>query len=362
MDDFKTYYTRKYGEIKQIVSISDLIKQINKIMHADNANDSMYLTREQLGRILKNSLKRSEQIDMTGKDLVTAILTELNFEGSLYDEIPQDLDKYNAQTKDDLTKLISQYLLLYSGNISSMVNDMDNPTIARIIIQMNEPHPAFYQKIKEDVRNYTDKYIKPLGYDVYVSGNVDLGVEINKLTFSSQILSIIIAIFFILVIISIMFRSVIVGFLGSIPIVGALIINFGLMGFFNISLDFATAMIASITIGIGIDYSIHFLSRYFYERETGCDDERCTITTLQTSGKAIMINTFSVAAGFGVLSFASLQPLVFFGILTGITMVTSSIGAISVLPILLNHYHGKKSVDTTHIRDQNSQKVHFSIV
>ena len=116
----------------------------------------------------------------------------------------------------------------------------------------------------------------------------------------------------------------------------AILINFAVMGYFGIKLDISTAMVASVAIGIGIDYTIHFMSNYHYERLRTDDIETVSINTLRTTGKAIIFNAIAVASGFLVLMFSQFNPLMYLGMLIALTMLTSSIGAMTLLPVLLN--------------------------
>lgn len=107
------------------------------------------------------------------------------------------------------------------------------------------------------------------------------------------------------------------------------------MSYLGIPLDTATMMIASIAIGIGIDYTIHFTSRFKGEFAKQADRRAALKKTLETTGVAIVVNALSVMMGFLVLMMSSLVPLQRFGWLTALTMFTSALGSITVLPALI---------------------------
>jgi hypothetical protein len=121
----------------------------------------------------------------------------------------------------------------------------------------------------------------------------------------------------------------------------AILINFAVMGFFGIKLDISTAMVASVAIGIGIDYTIHFMSNYHYQRMQTDDIETVTVNTLRTTGRAITVNAFAVAAGFAVLLLSNFNPLMYLGMLIALTMFTSSLAAMTLLPVMLNIFKPK---------------------
>jgi hypothetical protein len=93
-----------------------------------------------------------------------------------------------------------------------------------------------------------------------------------------------------------------------------------------------------LAIGIGIDYTIHFMSNYHYNRLQTADLEQVTKRTLGTTGKAISFNAFAVAAGFLVLVFSNFNPLMYLGILIALTMFTTSLASMTLLPVLLNMF------------------------
>ncbi len=110
------------------------------------------------------------------------------------------------------------------------------------------------------------------------------------------------------------------------------------MGISGIALDIATVLIASITVGAGIDYSIHFVNAYQgFIRQGMCINDALR-HAINTSGKAILINVVTIILGFLVLIFANLLPLERFGILIAVTMFTSGFGAITLLPAFISRF------------------------
>ncbi len=151
----------------------------------------------------------------------------------------------------------------------------------------------------------------------------------------SQVQSLAIAFVLVSIILMVQLRSVTGGLLAVSPIALTVLLNFALMAYLNVGLDNATMMIASIAIGIGIDYSIHFSNRFKEELHANGDRTRALDVTLRTTGRAILINAASVALGFIVLLFARLVPLRHFGWLTATTMIFSAAGAITFLPAVI---------------------------
>jgi len=153
---------------------------------------------------------------------------------------------------------------------------------------------------------------------------------------SSQISSLLIAIIMVLIIVGLLLRSFAKGIYATIPIIATIIILFGFMGFTGIPLDIATVLVASIALGIGIDYSIHIITHFNHSfNGNGGDATKAIEETIMVSGKAIIINVASVAAGFLVLLFSELVPLQNFGLLVALSMIGSGLGALTLLPVIL---------------------------
>jgi predicted RND superfamily exporter protein len=123
--------------------------------------------------------------------------------------------------------------------------------------------------------------------------------------------------------------------IGLVPIIFTLFVLFGLMGATGIPLDIATVLIGSISLGMGVDYSIHFLSRYRRELANGRPRDEALVETLRTTGRAITINVVTVSVGFVALVFGGLIPLQRFGLLIPVTMISSGLAALTLLPAIM---------------------------
>ena len=151
----------------------------------------------------------------------------------------------------------------------------------------------------------------------------------------SQIVSLFWSAVTVLCLLILFFRSFRLGLLGILPLLFTVGINFGVMGWLDIPLDAATILIGSIAIGIGIDYSIHFINRVAVEESLGWQLSEACERTIQTTGRAILINASTLICGFGILAFSVFTTVSIFGSLMAFTMATSSLAAVIVLPALL---------------------------
>ena len=140
-------------------------------------------------------------------------------------------------------------------------------------------------------------------------------------------------------IISISNRSLAAGCIGIVPLGITIMINFAVMGFLGIKFNIGTSMVASLSVGIGIDYTIHYMEAFKREyrraREQGEAEGVYLQRTFTTSGKAIIINAVSVGLGFAVLLFSRFIMLEHLGLLIALTMGTSAFVSLTVIPVLL---------------------------
>lgn len=136
---------------------------------------------------------------------------------------------------------------------------------------------------------------------------------------------------------ALIFRSFGAGLFSILTVSVALVLNFGVMGWLGIPLDIATTLISSIAIGIGVDDSIHYILRYRRAvRKMGMTPEDAMVHSLSHAGRPIYYTSLALVLGFAVLTVASFKPVIYFGGLTALTMVNTTVGAILILPAVLN--------------------------
>ncbi|GAA0281356.1 MMPL family transporter [Halobacterium noricense] len=129
--------------------------------------------------------------------------------------------------------------------------------------------------------------------------------------------------------------SATLGAVTLLPVVLSVAWILGTMYVFDIPFNVLTGMITSLTVGLGVAYSIHLSERYMQELErtdTVWDAMRTAVTG---TGGALLGSAATTVGGFGVLVFAILPPLQQFGIITGLTIVYAFLAAVLVLPTLL---------------------------
>lgn len=186
----------------------------------------------------------------------------------------------------------------------------------------------------KDVSEYLESHFEGVAA-VRMAGPTRIQASMFTSIARSQLTSLLTSILAAGVIVILLMRSFGVGIVSMIPLLFTVLFNFGLMAFAGKSLDIATLMISSITIGIGIDYGIHFIERYREELSNTPSRSQALIRSAQTTGTGIVYNALALALGFGIMILSAFQGLQNFGLLIAMTMVVSAIGAFVVIPTLL---------------------------
>ena len=138
----------------------------------------------------------------------------------------------------------------------------------------------------------------------------------------------------IFILLSLIFKSFQAGLIGSIPLAFAVFCTFGLMGWLGKELDIVTALISSISIGLGVDFTIHVFWRIKWELAHGNNYGRSIKATLKTIGRGIVINASSVMLGFAVLSLSAFPLIRSFALLIILSLFLCLVCALVLIPAI----------------------------
>lgn len=274
------------------------------------------------------------------EDIVNELQKQVNYNGTAYYEIPYDYTKYPVASREELSGVVQGYLTLLSGSLDRFVDDDMNPQIMRITVQLRNHSTQTTGEIIAAAQKFAENHF-PEGYTLEATGTAEMEYTMTKMIVSSQLTSLLISLLCVFIIIAVAFKSGWAGLLGAVPLALAIILNYMVMGFAGINLDLVTSIIASVAVGVGIDYTIHFLTTYKEERSKSDDLDEVTRMTFRKSGHGIVTNAIAVGFGFLVLCFSKFVVLRYIGILVAIVMFTSSFLAMTVIPGFLNMYAPK---------------------
>ncbi|MCD6264575.1 MAG: RND family transporter [Deltaproteobacteria bacterium] len=190
---------------------------------------------------------------------------------------------------------------------------------------------ALLGKISSDLNSR----LGPSGIRVTVAGMLVMYNNMLQSLFRSQILSLGIVLLGIGIMLLILFRSITLSIIGIIPNFLAISIVLGIMGLLGIPLDMMTITIASITMGIAIDNSIHYI--YRFREEFGKNGNYAETLNLchRNVGKAIINTSVTIIFGFSILVLSNFIPTIYFGVFTGLAMFIALLSVLMLLPKLI---------------------------
>jgi predicted RND superfamily exporter protein len=240
---------------------------------------------------------------------------------------------------------IMDYLEIFSGedeDSDGRVDDFEpfvdplfqkNNILARITRKAAEKIGTTEIKyIIDRVEKHLDKTL-PAQYTYAITGYPIINVKLAHYVVTGQLQNLFLSLVLVLFVIMLLFRRLAAGPLALIDMGVTIIINFGIMGWFGIKLDMVTSIIAAITVGIGIDDTIHYLNTYRrYHLETEADIPKTIEKTMRVTGKAILFTSLALICGFSVQITSHFLPVVLFSILLTVTMVNTTIGSILLIP------------------------------
>jgi hydrophobe/amphiphile efflux-3 (HAE3) family protein len=249
---------------------------------------------------------------------------------------PEDPDSNRVPDSQDL---VAQYLLLYS--MSGEPDDFEDVVdtgyrMANLRTQLTSDESPLIGRALADVEAYAAEHLAPLGIDTHPSGLARLVSDFMDMIITGQIRSLALGLLIVILLAAIMSRSFTAGLFTVLPVAVATLLNFGLMGWFNVRLSVTTALLSSMGIGIGVDYAIHFVFRYRRGRLSGLSREETMHETLSTSGVAIFYNAMVVLAGFLVLAASEFPPNRVLGLLVSLTMFVCFLGTVTLLAAALH--------------------------
>ena len=182
----------------------------------------------------------------------------------------------------------------------------------------------YVEKMNQEV-----KLLKGSDINLEFTGMIVILRDLVVMIVNSSVLSIILSLIIIGIIASLFFKRILWGVLAVLPLSSAIIINFGFMGYFGIELSHITALLSSIIIGVGVDFSIHYISQ-FRRLSRSVDSKKLSQEVIDDVGYPIVLDAGS-NMGFGALLFSVFLPIQYIGGLMVFAMVSTSLGALTIL-------------------------------
>jgi len=299
---YATYYSWDISQIVQNFTENLAINNLvggNNIIIIDSDSDGVPDDKSQIFAILK----QATTVGLFG--LVGDNITMFNRPDNLREVVHINDDG------DSFDKTIMVIGVAGSGSLNSIKKGMDN--------------------IESDAQ-----VLKDTGeVDIVVTGTGPERWEQLTAISNSMLYSIIISIILCLVFLLIVFRRLSFSFIAILPVVLIAIWLYGIMFYTGYHLNIVTATIGAMSIGVGVDYSIHVCDRYRKERAIGKKFDEAMNTTIFNTGAALLFSALTTSFGFFVMLFAPMPMFFSFGLFSGLMVTFAFIASVIVVPPLI---------------------------
>ena len=294
------------------------------------ANEPEFMKRPEAVRWLEGLQRHLEQSPVVGKtfsvaDYVKRINQVLHDDDKKYDAVP------------DTKEAIGQYLFLFS--MSAKPSDLDNvvdPAFqkANVWVQLKTWDAEAMRQVMHAAETYQKAH--PLAVAVKPAGIAYFNLVWNDEVLGDMVRGFVMALVVVFVILALAFRSAKWALVGYMPLLFTILIIYGVVGFAGKDFDMPLSVLSTLSLGMAVDFSIHFISR-FRQRlaETGGDVQEALLWTAARPGKGIFRNAVLFAAAFSVMLFAPLTPYIAVGAFIVAMMMLSALLTILYLPALI---------------------------
>ncbi|OUS37053.1 hypothetical protein A9R00_11270 [Oleispira antarctica] len=236
-------------------------------------------------------------------------------------------------------ELAAQYLLLYELSLPlglGLDDTINNDRSAsRLTVSFEKADSIYILELEEKSLSW----LKENAPDIYVSEGTGLDIVFANLTFrniGSMMTGTSIALVLISFLLIFALRSFKVGLISLIPNIMPAILAYGIWGMINGQIDTAVSVVVCLSLGIVVDDTVHFLSKYLRaRREQGLDTEDAIRYAFNTVGNALMVTSAVLVGGFMVMQFSHFHPSNNMGMLLAITILVALLVDFLFLPPLL---------------------------
>lgn len=240
-------------------------------------------------------------------------------------------DEEAFYTIPDSQPLVSQLLLIGANDDLARLADSEF-RIARIPVRVNVFDSGDVARFADRVEARLERF--PPGIEGRLTGLSVLVARTNDEIAYGQVTSLVSAFVIIWLILSMLFTSPWTGFLAMIPNLIPVLIYFGALGWTGTSLNVVTGLVACLVLGIAVDDTLHFLTRFNAIAREQADSLAGVRQALMEVGRAVTYTSTALCAGFFVLTASTLQQQVEFGALATFTLAVAWLADVTFTPAL----------------------------
>lgn len=318
-------------------SHSPLVSQINRLtgefpgtqtffIHIKGGHPDLFKAPENLAQVarIQEQIRQAGHFDKTTSivDFLTLINREMNGGDPEKEILPASKER------------VSQYLaFLENDDINGYVTHDFSQINILVRHSIHSSHEL--NKALNDLEKNIQTILNPHFHFVF-TGETILTLKGADAIADGQAKSILLLLFIIFIIMTVLFTNLKAGLLSLVPNIIPVGVNFGIMGLFAIPLNVGTAMVAVIAIGIAVDDTLHFMTRYNDHMHQVKNQDQAMKMCIQSEFRVVAATSIALSMGFAVLTFSQFVPIVQFGLLSALVILVAFLCDILVTPVLLS--------------------------
>ncbi|MEP0355763.1 MMPL family transporter [Paraglaciecola sp.] len=248
-------------------------------------------------------------------------------------------------TLPDDRELAAQYLLMYEFSLPyglDLTNQLDlNKSATRIMTTIKNLGSKELTGLEQRAHIWFDENADE--YTLIVASPNLMFAHIGEANMESMLKGSIVALILISILLVLALKSWRMGLVSLLPNLLPACIGFGIWGLYSGEVNLGLSIVLSMTLGIIVDDTVHFLTKYDYARKSGEDTQESVRYAFASVGKALWVTTLVLAVGFSVLTFSPFAVNSEMGLLTSIIIVVALVVDFLFLPAFLIAFDRKKN-------------------
>jgi predicted RND superfamily exporter protein len=274
---------------------------------------------------LEEELRQVESVRLALSlaDVVRRLHQAMHGDDPAYDRIPESRN------------LIAQYFLLYSlsadpEDFSRFATADYSRGVIRATLRSDQSRDV--ETAVEAIEGFARRVPPPVPVRLRIGGSGPIALAVDRTLTEGKLLNIGLVLLMVYVLSSVVLGSPFAGAFVVLPLIVAVVANFGALGAFGLWLNMGTATIAAMAVGIGADYAIYFAYRLREEYARLGDEAAAVGAAIATSGKAVFFVAVAISVGYGTLAFSDFYLNRVLARLVPLTMAVSALVALTLLP------------------------------
>jgi len=246
-----------------------------------------------------------------------------------------DVDYVLPQTTQAITQVLLQYQSSHRPNdLYHFVTPAKDQSL--LWLQLNSGDNQAMMQVVDSTKIFINDNPLPPGMSIDWAGKAYINVIWQQAMVEGMLKSLMSAFVLVLVMMVILFRSLTYGLLAMLPLSITIIAIYGVIGWIGKDYDMPIAVLSSLTLGLSVDFAIHFIERFRTYKNNGASVEQAISAMFNEPARAISRNAIVISLGFTPLLFAPLVPYITVGLFLASIMLLSALVTLTLIPAVLS--------------------------